>query len=607
LPNSNRRTFLKNVGQGTLAAGLGWGLPEGAWLTASAEEATKRDTFKDNRTECDVLVVGGGFAGCFAAIKAKEQGANVVLASKGHVGKSGQTPLTEGFMCFNPAWGHKLDEWMEYIHRTSEYLSNRDWNEIVIKESYARYQDLVSYGVQFMQKDGELKRVRDPWGVTESLRYLNSARYEVFDPNKSHSYALRKHAIKIGVKVIDGVMVTELMKQNGRIVGAIGMSVNSDDMHAFIAKSTILCVGACGLKPAGYPMVAQLTCDGEAMAYRAGAEILGKEFVDTHFTVVKTPEICSRVMVPDELEPRLGREAALLGKPFMDKIVDAEGNNLPVSPAGASAEKFAYPRLEFAAHAGRGPMYWRTAVGDKEVVGGAALGMSFRKADGIWPANTNCASTIPGLYAAGDTLGNMENGAVYAAGGSSTTSCTVTGNRAAIAAAKEALQMGRLVVDEKEIARAQQAIRAPAQRKAGYGPRWVTQLLQNTMMPYFVSYIKKADRLQAALTQVEFMQEHLVPKLFARDVHELRLAHETRNMVLSAEMRLRSALFRTESRGNHYREDYPRRDDKSWLAWTKIREEKGKMTLIKVPMPKEWGPNPSLPYEKRYPYRFPGE
>jgi succinate dehydrogenase/fumarate reductase flavoprotein subunit len=135
----------------------------------------------------------------------------------------------------------------------------------------------------------------------------------------------------------------------------------------------------------------------------------------------------------------------------------------------------------------------------------------------------------------------------------------------------------------------------------------VTQLLQNTMMPYFISYIKKADRLQAALTIVEFIQEHLVPKLFAGDPHELRLAHETKNMVLSAEMRLRSALFRTESRGNHYREDYPRRDDPIWLAWTKIKEEQGKMTLIKVPVPKEWWPDLSTPYQQRYPFRFPGE
>jgi succinate dehydrogenase/fumarate reductase flavoprotein subunit len=311
--------------------------------------------------------------------------------------------------------------------------------------------------------------------------------------------------------------------------------------------------------------------------------------------------------VSDALEPLLGREASLLGMPFIDKRINAEGNKVPDRPAGASGEKFSYPQLEFEAHAGRAPIYWRTEVGDKELVGAAALGMSVRKADGIWPANTNCASSLPGLYAAGDALGNMQNGAVYAVGGSSIAGCAVTGAIAGVAAAKEALQMGKLMVNEKEIGRAKQVVHAPIERQGGFSPRWVTQLLQNTMMPYFISYIKKADRLQATLTIVEFIQEHLVPRLFARDPHELRLAHETKNMVLSAEMRLRSALFRTESRGNHYREDYPCRDDPNWLAWVKIVEEQGKMKLTKVPVPKEWWPDLSTPYEQRYPFRFPGE
>ena len=201
----------------------------------------------------------------------------------------------------------------------------------------------------------------------------------------------------------------------------------------------------------------------------------------------------------------------------------------------------------------------------------------------------------------------MQNGAVYAILGSAIAGSAVTGAIAGVAAAQEARQMGKLTVDEKEIARAKQTVLAPTERQGGFSPGWVTQLLQNTMMPYFISYIKKADRLQATLTLIEFMQEQLVPKLFARDPHELRLVHETKNMVLSAEMRLRSALFRTESRGNHYREDYPRRDDPEWLAWTKIKEEGGRMKLIKVPIPKQWWPDLSTPYEERYPFRFPGE
>jgi succinate dehydrogenase/fumarate reductase flavoprotein subunit len=71
-------------------------------------------------------------------------------------------------------------------------------------------------------------------------------------------------------------------------------------------------------------------------------------------------------------------------------------------------------------------------------------------------------------------------------------------------------------------------------------------------------------------------------------------------MVLIAEMRLRASLFRTESRGTHLREDYPRRDDPAWLVWVKIKEEQGRMKLSKEPVPKKWWPDFSKPEEERY-------
>ncbi|MBW1803017.1 MAG: hypothetical protein JRJ85_20080 [Deltaproteobacteria bacterium] len=120
-------------------------------------------------------------------------------------------------------------------------------------------------------------------------------------------------------------------------------------------------------------------------------------------------------------------------------------------------------------------------------------------------------------------------------------------------------------------------------------------------------YIKHGDRMQAALTLVEFMRDHLVPKMTAGDPHELRLAIETKNMVLNAEMRLRASLFRTESRGCHYREDFPRRDDPDWLAWVKLKEENGVMKTFKEPIPEAWWPDLSKPYKERYPARLPGE
>jgi succinate dehydrogenase/fumarate reductase flavoprotein subunit len=113
--------------------------------------------------------------------------------------------------------------------------------------------------------------------------------------------------------------------------------------------------------------------------------------------------------------------------------------------------------------------------------------------------------------------------------------------------------------------------------------------------------------MAAALTMIQFLKSHVAPKLTARDAHELRLAHETRNRILSMEMILKSAIFRTESRGSHYREDYPRRDDANWFADVLIRNMGGEMEIMREPLPKEWLPDPALAYGAMYPRRFPGE
>jgi succinate dehydrogenase/fumarate reductase flavoprotein subunit len=77
---------------------------------------------------------------------------------------------------------------------------------------------------------------------------------------------------------------------------------------------------------------------------------------------------------------------------------------------------------------------------------------------------------------------------------------------------------------------------------------------------------------------------------------------------INAEMKLRASLFRTESRGTHYREDYPARDDDDWLAWVLLQMgPDGQMNVTKELIPDEWKPDPIIRYEERYPNRFPGE
>jgi succinate dehydrogenase/fumarate reductase flavoprotein subunit len=564
--------------------------------------------------ETDVLVIGGGIAGCFAGIKAKERGVDVTIVDKAYATKSGGTiSATAFYMVFNPEWGHDLDACMNIIGIRGEYVNDHEWTETVLKESWGTYLDLVSWGVDFPMSIDEVKSAKS------TLSLANSAGQSAFGQipiqRGKHSPALRKQAIKKGIHILDKVMVTDLIKQDGKVVGAVGFSLIGNDLYLFKTKSIILCTGVSSFKPLGYASSC-LTGDGDAMAYRAGASVTGKEFPAPFLTMAAYPAW--------RTYPGYGA---------YPNFSDAEWGKIKYTG-------FWDLGMDFIIHGGKGPIVWNldeATVEDSENVrtwitraegstllydrididisrrgriqmaGGAGAGSSDSQTGGVWTMDTHCATGVPGLFVAGECCGTRYVGAAHTAAGFGLTGSAVTGLRAGIGAAEYALQAKRPSIDREKFIRMKNAAFAPVERKGGFSPAWITQIVQNTMIPYFVSRIKHEERLKAALTFVEFMRDHLVPRMKATDNHDLRMAHETRNMVLNAEMILRASLARTESRGQHYREDYPRRDDPSWLAWVRVQEEQGTMKAVKIPIPEKWWPDLSKPYEERYPKRFQGE
>ena len=127
------------------------------------------------------------------------------------------------------------------------------------------------------------------------------------------------------------------------------------------------------------------------------------------------------------------------------------------------------------------------------------------------------------------------------------------------------------------------------------------------MFPYYVLYVKERLRLERALGQIAYLREKYAPELKAVDPHGLRLVHETHNMLLNAEMKLRAGLAREESRGTHFREDFPFRDDERFLCWIALAERDGQMVTVEHPVPPAWRPDTSLAYREKYPVEFPGE
>jgi succinate dehydrogenase/fumarate reductase flavoprotein subunit len=541
----------------------------------------------ENLVETEVLVIGGGMAGLFAAIKAREKGVDVAIVDKGYTGKSGSSPYAFWYVVYNPDWGHDLQPWLDYVNSLGEYLNNRRFTEIVFAESYERYRDLVSYGVEFMLgEDGKPKAYRFPGIPTESFQLKKRVFGQV----------LRKKAKELGVEIFDRIMLTDLIKKDGKVAGGVGFTMETHEFYAFKAKTVVMCAGGSAFKPDGWP-VSELTGDGDAMAYRIGAEIAGKEFNEPKSTSAEMPAPTMGMFLWKKKEGNKAPEKDM-GPPQVHalKCVNALGEEIIGIP-GAN-----FINMEFEVHAGRLPVYSKTPEQPdlSPRVGNATGGMSLHTAEGLWPVDYHGKTTISGLYAAGDSCSTMQVGATYPGVGYALAGASVTGARAGAAAADYAKICTEYDLDTDEVLNMKEKRFRPLRRKGGFSPRWVTQMLRNTLIPYYMLYIKHRDRLQAALTLIEFMRDHLLPKLKAKDAHELRLAVETENMVLNAEMKLRASLYREESRGTHYREDIPKRVDPDWLVWVTLKDEDGKMTCSKKPIPKEWWPDLSKPYHEIY-------
>ncbi|MFC1892230.1 FAD-dependent oxidoreductase, partial [Thermodesulfobacteriota bacterium] len=371
----------------------------------------------ENVIETDVLIIGGGIAACFAAIKAKEAGADVILVDKGHAGESGQSPFAGSFSVFDPNRDKGMDVLVDQITRGGEYVNNRAFTELVLKDSYARYQDLVSWGVE----------PRDMKGGGPDLPFKM-----VILGSKVWAEHMRPAVKKSNVKIMDRIMITDLLKQDNRIVGAMGIPMGKYETYIFKAKATILCTGAAAFKPQGWP-VHNLTADGDAMAYRVGAAITGKEFVDTHGTNADYPAFQGIAKKVKE------------GFIAPGAMQNAEGEGV------RSTRGTLFLELEFEAHAGKAPLTIDHPDGNVVRIGGSSSGMSVHKAEGIWPECTDGSTSIPGLYAAGDALGTMQMGAVYSSPGWALCGSAVTGAIAGIAASEYSKQAGKPDIDQEEV------------------------------------------------------------------------------------------------------------------------------------------------------------
>lgn len=566
----SRRNFMAIAGSAAglaAMAAMGISAMDGECIPNIPEIDSEKMTYEEH--EADILVVGSGIAGLFAAVKGHDAGAKVLMVSKGRLGSSGMTPFAKGIFAYDPAREKlSLDEFVEQVSRSAMGTNNPVFTRQMAEHSLDRVRELKE------------------WGFFDSPLYFDAFNKPIKERN---------------ILVMERIMITHLIKENGKIAGAAGFSIDEAKVYIFKAKSVVLCSGAGGFKPNGFP-ICDLTHDGTVMAYNIGAKVTGKEWNDGHSGQATNPAACydgwhgmfdrkpglTSVEIHHDLGVEMNYQAYMTGNPLAGGPPGQSRGKLvaggPVRPT-EFAENARRPGPPPGGGAGRGPDSGGgppPGMSGSSPVGGSSAGMSIHKSEGLVPINDKGASNIPGLYAAGDALGSYMAGAIYTQVGSSLAGSAVQGAIVSEAAAKYCEGVELPNISNAKVKAIEEEILAPLKRQKGYGPAWVTQTLQGIMIPNFVLYIKKESLLKAALAYVEELRDHHLPMLRAADLHELRLAHETANMIINAEMKLKASLMRKESRCSHFRLDYPEMDTKNWNAWINIyKGSNGEMKLEK--------------------------
>ena len=484
--NNNRMSRRRFVTLAGGAAGMAvlasTGLAAGWGRNQSELDPEKMDQ-QDHGT--DVLVIGGGMAGLFAAVKAHDAGANTMLVSKGRLGASGQTPFAKGIFAYDPSKETKtLDEFVDQVSLSAMGTNNPAYTRQMAEHSLSRVNELKEWG------------------------FFNSPLC-----NKSFIKPINERRIPL----MERIVITHLIKENDRIAGAAGFSLDEETVHVFQAKSVILCTGAGGFKPNGFP-ICDLTHDGTVMAYNIGAKVTGKEWNDGHPGQAENPAACfdgwhgmfeqtpgtTGIEVRHDLGVDGNYQAYMLGNPVSTGPGQGAGNAVsggPQRPEGLQDTGHSRPGPR--GQEGEGPGGRRPGGPGGErhgnsgpppgmgvvTVGGSSAGMAIHKAEGLVPINDRCESNIPGLYAAGDALGSYMAGGIYTQIGSSLAGSAVQGAVAGEAAGAYSREISLPSISGSKIQEVKEEILAPLKREAGYGPAWVTQTLQGIMIPNFILYI----------------------------------------------------------------------------------------------------------------------
>jgi succinate dehydrogenase / fumarate reductase, flavoprotein subunit len=575
---------------------------------------------------CDILIIGGGSAGLRAAIEAHDSGTDVLIISKSRKGDP-HTVLARGGI--NAALGtmDPEDNWM--IHaadtlREGEFLADYERVELLCKSAPGAVNELVNWGARFhREEDGRL---------TQRFFGAHTYRRTVFYEDWTGQEIVRVLLEQVNlrkIKIMDDIYITKLLKSSiandekdtveEGITGALGIDIKKKEVVTFHCKSLILAAG-------GYTRVYEVSSsrifenhgEGMTLAYEAGADLVDMEMVQFHPTGMVWPEKALGTLATEAIRGEGGILLNSKGERFMKKYCPEK---MELGPRDVVARAAYNEILE-----GRGTEHggvWLDATHlSKEKIMDRLTTMykQFKDLDGIdiskdkmevgptahysmggVVVDINCRTKIKGLFAVGEVISQIHG--ANRLGGNSLLDTQVFGKIAGGEAAKLAKEA---IAEEggKQNENNQKELSENGGIFIVKEPLSFRKEIQKVMKEY-AGIIRDGTRLQKGLKRIleikeKFYSKDNILKEFKIDsgnIENVVLTFEVKSSLIVCEATIKSALMRQESRGAHYRSDYPEIDNEKWKVniyckkkrLIEVQDEK-EITLFKEPVKQIKGP-----------------
>jgi succinate dehydrogenase/fumarate reductase flavoprotein subunit len=536
--------------------------------------------------ETDVLVLGGGITGHRAAIAARASGASVTMAYRAR----GASPFVIGF---NAPLGD-VDErdnpqvFFDDVVRGGYALNDRRLVRVLADRSIEAYDELVRLGVPFAyaaKYAGEAAFARRK----AQQRHLSGNTYprSVFIPEGTGSGIigiLHSHVREIGVRLVSGHKVVDLLRDGDEVVGALLCKPHSNELTAIRARSVVLAMGGIGRLYADSTYPVDVGADAIGLAFQAGASLVDMEFVQFEPVVTVWPTGCRGMEMPTamlgdgaHLRNRLGERFMLRYNPphaerqiekakmalFIQREID-EGRGFPAGGVEFDTTLLTPDQLEsYVSHckrlraAGVDPATTRPLVAPAahSMMGGVAV-------------DERCWSGVPGLYVGGEAAGGVHGASRIAGNGCSDTLVFgAVAGEGAVAGMTPARRRDWHAIEHAALTSLASLI-----EPAACAPRQLDDL--KDAIRRAVSDAAGIWRNGASLADGQRKLRALAASMADATTHALPAAIELREaqrMALVAQMIVDASLARTESRGAHQRTDFPDTDDANWLRHVSFR------------------------------------